>query len=542
MRIKLALVILIGIILLASFLRLYRLTDFPNGFNADEAAIGYNAYSLIQTGKDEHGNSWPLTFTSFADYKAPLYFYIVLPFVATMGLTELAVRLPSALFGIATVFLMYFLTRRITQNELAALFSALLLAIAPWHLHFSRGGWEVNVATFFITLGIYSFIRALEKPRWFIISFLSMLAAMYAYQSPKIVIPLLGLGLLIGYRKQLWNLRQQLLVPIVVGIFIGLPLLATVFSKSGTARFSGVSIFADTGPYWAVNELRGEHAAPTDLTAKIFHNKVVTYGLDFLKNYADHFTPAFLFFTGDPIQRNNIPEMGQLYVFEGILLVIGLFFLFRANLPYRKIIFLWLLIAPIAAAITFQTPHALRSANMVIPLTIITGFGIASLIEILASRRIVYHVILSIFLVFASINFAKYLHQYYVHVPFALPFANNYGFEELVPFIDGEKDKYQKIIVTDRYDQPYILFLFYSKKDPADFQRQVSLTARDKFGFSTVRQYDSYEFRAVNPEDLLNLSNTLIIGTDEEIPDTDARIIKTIYFKNGKPAFQVVRT
>lgn len=542
LTIRLQTIVLIGILLLAAFLRLYKLAEYPNGFNADEAAIGYNAYSLIQTGKDEHGNSWPVTFTSFADYKAPLYFYIVLPFVATMGLTETAVRLPSALFGIATVLIMYFLVRKITQNEFAALFSSLLLAIAPWHLHFSRGGWEVNVATFFITFGVYSFLKALERPWWFYMSFLSLLAAMYTYQSPKIIVPLLGFGLLLGYWRQLWQVRRQLLTPIIVGILVGLPLAVTMFSKSGTARFSGVSIFADTGPYWAVNELRGEHASPTSLPAKVFHNKVVTYGLDFVKNYTDHFTPAFLFFTGDPIQRNNVPEMGQLYVFEAILFVVGLFFLSRTRVRHRRIIILWLLVAPAAAAITFQTPHALRSANMVIPMTIITGFGAAMAFESFVSRRLLYWATLVIFVLLAAINFAKYLHQYYVHIPIALPFANNYGFDTLVPFVEKEKDKYQKIIVTDRYDQPYILFLFYSKKDPAEFQRQVVLTARDKFGFSTVRQYDTYEFRAVTKDDLLHLRNTLIIGTDEEIPDSDKRLIKTIYFKNGKPAFQIIKT
>ena len=44
---------LLLILALASFLRLWQLGQFPNGLNADEAAIGYSAYSLIQTGQDE---------------------------------------------------------------------------------------------------------------------------------------------------------------------------------------------------------------------------------------------------------------------------------------------------------------------------------------------------------------------------------------------------------------------------------------------------------------------------------------------------------
>jgi len=93
------------ILILAAALRLFALDKFPAGLNADEASIGYNAWSLIQTGKDEHSVSWPLVFRSFDDYKPPVYFYLVLPFVKMLGLNIWSVRLPSALLGIASVYL-----------------------------------------------------------------------------------------------------------------------------------------------------------------------------------------------------------------------------------------------------------------------------------------------------------------------------------------------------------------------------------------------------------------------------------------------------
>ncbi len=138
---------LILIILLAGLLRIPAIGEYPAGLNADEAAIGYNSYSLLQTGKDEYGNSWPLSFVSFGDYKPGLYFYMVMPFIAALGINEFAVRLPSALFGIGTVLLVYFLAKELFNQKGAALASALLLAITPWHIHFSRGSWETNAAT-----------------------------------------------------------------------------------------------------------------------------------------------------------------------------------------------------------------------------------------------------------------------------------------------------------------------------------------------------------------------------------------------------------
>src|SRR5256885_940381 len=85
---------LVAILGLGLLLRVVWLSSFPAGFNADEAAIGYNAYSLLQTGKDDYGTPFPLAFKSFGDFKPGLYFYFVWPFVAIFGLNELAVRLP----------------------------------------------------------------------------------------------------------------------------------------------------------------------------------------------------------------------------------------------------------------------------------------------------------------------------------------------------------------------------------------------------------------------------------------------------------------
>src|SRR5258708_14650395 len=132
--------ILVGIIVLAFVLRFYHLNSYP-AFNADEASIGYDAYSLLQTGKDQHGNSWPIDFQSFNDYKPGLYVYIVLPFVKLLGLNEWAVRIPNAFIGVASVYVIYLLVKELfgKERESLALVSALFLAISPWHIHFSRG-------------------------------------------------------------------------------------------------------------------------------------------------------------------------------------------------------------------------------------------------------------------------------------------------------------------------------------------------------------------------------------------------------------------
>ena len=107
---------LILILLLAGILRLWQLSDYPAGFNADEAALGYNAYSLLTTGRDEHGAPWPVNLESFGDFKPAGYAYLLIPFIKTLGLTEFAVRLPSALFGILAVLFTYLLVKELFEN------------------------------------------------------------------------------------------------------------------------------------------------------------------------------------------------------------------------------------------------------------------------------------------------------------------------------------------------------------------------------------------------------------------------------------------
>ena len=65
----------------------------------DEAALGYNAYSILETGRDEYGQILPIIFKSFGDYKPGFYVYLTLPFIKVFGLNELSVRLPSIILG-----------------------------------------------------------------------------------------------------------------------------------------------------------------------------------------------------------------------------------------------------------------------------------------------------------------------------------------------------------------------------------------------------------------------------------------------------------
>ena len=85
------------ILLVALALRIYKIGSIPPGLTPDEASLGYNAYSILKTGKDEYGALLPFVFKSFGDFKPGLYIYLTVPAVLIFGLTEFSVRLPSVL-------------------------------------------------------------------------------------------------------------------------------------------------------------------------------------------------------------------------------------------------------------------------------------------------------------------------------------------------------------------------------------------------------------------------------------------------------------
>lgn len=161
--------VLLICLMLAAILRLWNLGSIPPHLRNDEASFGYNAYSILTTGKDEHGEFLPILFKSFGDWKPGLYIYSIVPFIAILGLNEWAIRLPAAISGIFGVYLLYLLVWNLFKNQKIALASAFSLSISPWHIAFSRGAWEAQVTITLILAGLLFLIKALNQNNKYLI-------------------------------------------------------------------------------------------------------------------------------------------------------------------------------------------------------------------------------------------------------------------------------------------------------------------------------------------------------------------------------------
>ena len=532
--------IILPIILIIAFL--IRFVDLNNtpALNPDEAALGYNAYSLILTGKDEHGASWPLHFKSFGDYKPGGYVYLAIPSIKLLGLTPLALRLPNLILSLLTILFLYKLVLLFTKNYLLSSLTAFVLAVSPWHIHFSRGAWESSAALSFIVIGTYFFFKSIEEK--FLINFslftLNFILSLYIYHSSRLVAPLLALSLVIIYFKFLIKKLPQLFLPVILGALITIPVLLSFLHNGGTTRIGGVGLTADFGPISRSEELLNQHPNITFFN-RIIHNRRTLYLISWGEKYFSHFDLDFLAVNGDTVPRSKVPQMGQIHLIEIPFLILGITFLLKSkiyNLKSKIFFIAFLFIAPIASSLTFQAPSALRALPMVIPITIFISAGIYHFFDFIYHKTTRHHTLAlgGLFILAYSYFTAYYFDSYFLHYAKRYPFAWQYQFDQLVPYIESQKNNYQNIFITDKYDQPYILFLFFSKYPPEKIQPQIKLTPPDKFGFSTVSGYDNYHFGTIDWDQIP--LNSLVVASDEEIPQMP---LKTINFSNGQAAFKI---
>ncbi|KKQ18404.1 MAG: hypothetical protein US31_C0005G0054 [Berkelbacteria bacterium GW2011_GWA1_36_9] len=506
--------VLIAIILLAAILRFYKLAEVPPSLYWDEASLGYNAYSILKTGHDEHGVFLPITnFAAFGDYKPPGYVYMTTPSIALLGLTELAVRFPSALFGMLTVFLTYLIAKKLFENDKVALFASFFLAISPWHLQMSRAAFEANLGLFFSTLAVFFFIKFSKNPYWLLLSALSFLAAMYTFTGQRLFVPLIALVLAIQLRRQIFSNLKIVLATTVICAILFWPLFRFVTATiEGKLRFNEVTIFKDLKP---INDSVAYRQSDNfALYSSIIHNRRLFYLHDYLTHYFDAFNPTFLFISGDVNPRLSIQEIGQLYYFDIFLLPLGVYLLFAKKHKYRFLILGWLLISPLGPATARETPHALRMAHILPTFQLIGAFAIYRLYRSVKLRKML--AVLTVGIV--TLSFFYYLHMYYIHYATHYSDQWQYGYKQAVKYVKDNYNNVDNVVVTKSLGRPYIYFLFYNQYDPTKFWRNSTVT-KDEFFFIDVTRYDKFYF-SDEPPDKLNLKGkTLFVTRPNTLPE-----------------------
>ena len=477
--------LLISIFLLAFVLRIWNLQGFPVGFTPDEASFGYDAYSILKTGKDQWGTPFPLVLKSFGDYKSPLYSYLTIPSVAVFGLNKFAVRLPNAIFGTLAVLALYLLVKKLEIGKSASssmwkleILAALLLAISPWHISLSRGAFEANLTAFFLPLGIYLFLR-----NKYALSGIVLGLNLFTYHSAKFVTPIILLAL-IFYAKE----KIKKVVPTLLFFGIFLVLTFYTFTQGAGARVNERSITNGALEDGAKIKIALIQKGMNPILARLLHNKYQVTAERFVKNYIQYFSPRFLVFDGPAETTYGMVRGLGVLTYAEIIGMVALAFLARKIKDKRLLLFLffWLLIAPVPASLATGVGYAGNRVSTMIPvIQILAGWGIY-----LALQKYKY---LKYLLVLAAIfGLGVFLNKYLIKSPIESAKGMLSGNLEIAQKIVLTSEKYDRLTVSKSLSEPQIYIAFASKYDPAKYQEASKNWNFEELGVSWVDQMPEY--------------------------------------------------
>ncbi len=516
-------VVIIG---LALVLRFYRLGSWISPY-WEEVAIGYDAFSILKTGRGHHGNFLPLAaFESFGDWKPSLYFYSVVPFIKLIGLSVTAVRLPSALAGVSIVVGMGILVRKFINSgqnkssQQTKLSSRVLQVVAmfittlnPWTLHFSRAGWEAHLATVLVLWAVIAglkFLKLKSKQQFlylFLASLLLVLAA-YTYHSARLVAPLLGLGLVLTKLttlKPIFYLKKHYLSLLFIFVFsltLVSPLVKTLRDPKMSQRFKETSLFSQISVIKESNQLK--QAAGHSFISKLIYHRYVLFGRKIVSNIFDHFSLDYLYISGDGNPRHSVQYFGLFYHFELIFLLMGLYWLFRYFKPKHGYLFFWILIGLIPPSLTKTTPHALRTLLIMPAMILVHILGLWFLVMVvsrslsnvkcLANKKWdLKYLVLSLIGLFYLAEFAWFWN--FTQKIYPQKYSQHWqaGYEQLVAKVDQLQAQYPdyRFLISRSEGRPAMYYWFYQQTDPNLVQK---LDAKVKQDQGEYLEFEQLEF------------------------------------------------
>lgn len=529
MRKEIYIIFFAAILFIGAFLRLFNNITNPPGLNIDEVAIGYNAYSIYKTGKDENGVSFPLSFRSVGDYKPPVLIYLTAPSIAVFGLNEFGVRFPTAFFSILTMPLFYLLLKKITKDKLVSLLGMGFLAISPWHIYYSRYAVEAVVALFFLILGFFFLIKIKEKYYWAVPSGIFLSISMYAYHSERLFVPIfLALCFIPLLIKRKLDKRYVLFAASLLLVSIPL-IISTLF---GPDKMRAQTTFITNDINFTRYILVG--------SGNIFDNKLILLFFYWIRKFLSYFQPSFWFYDGLYMTTKGIYGLGVVYFFELPLLVMGIFILIKKWSELSLLTFSWILLGIIPASLTQNEQHSLRTLVILPAVLFVSAFGAKEFIHksIPSFVKLIYFLFIIWNLGFAFLVFT-------VHFP--LQKGENFmeGTKQTVEYALRHKDEYREIVfdpvrgVQGPYivSVPHTYVLFYSKYDPSKYQTETKRFGEQSYGF------DKFTFRNIDWRADRNRNDALFIGSPWSLPIKDIRpeeIKEKVYLSNGQLVFLIV--
>lgn len=538
---------LLLIFILGLALRLISLGSVPIGISQDEIGQGYTAYSILKTGYDEWGRTLNFsTFKAFGDYRSTLQTFLMIPSISLFGLSEFAIRLPSAIFGSLSVIVIYFLSNKLFSKLNPGIYASLILALSPWAIQFSRSALEANLFFTFFGTALLLLISLSHKTRNIILSFILFGLSLYTYHSAKLFVHLFLFLFVILNRKDIFksNIRVYL-TSAVIFLLLATPAYLDSLFGGGNSRAASVlitnfskeelSTISDQQYYSKLNSLN-------PIFSRILSNKVL-YSIDkFTENYFSYLSPSFWFTEGGrEITYSTFPGVGLLNLFTLPLIVIAGIYIFKnRHHKIHQLLIIWLVLGILPAALTKEGYRPNRVASLMGLPELIAGVGMATLIE---SKYFKNKLILISSLIFVLLTLSSYFNTYFFTSPIRYPSAMAYGYKSLVNKVNIHSKTFSKVII-EKGENNHIFFAFYSKLEPKIYQENSLNWERNmnqyRLGFidqQSPYQLGSYTYKNIDYQTDM-MPGTLLVIRGQNLRDQDRPlIIDQVNYYDGKPAF-----
>jgi hypothetical protein len=335
------------------------LATAPPGLFSDEAAFGYNGWTISHFGTDQFGTHWPMFFRSSGDYKGPAGVYLEALLTAFLPLTPWVIRLPNAIGGIALAFAAGWLGWRLTRSHAVALILVLEAAFEPWFFHLGRTMLETDLLTplcYVVSLALLA-AGGERRFRSCLPAGVVLGAACFTAQPGRFFTPALLLIVVFAFRGTLRGARlAALVVPVALATII-----LVIAGSAATARLGAVSVFSNRGLIGGAGQA--------------------------LVDYLQYQGPVLLFIRGDANLRHSTGFEGLLFVTAAVPLALGAVAAFRRRRePVATIALLGALIAPAAASLAVGV-NARRDVIVMPFLLVLLTYGWHALVPWLRASR-----------------------------------------------------------------------------------------------------------------------------------------------------------
>ena len=503
----LVLVALFFIVFIGAFLRFWHIDTAPKGALIDELHFGYLAKSLILTGKDEHGESWPVIFEGFGDRKLPAMAYLDIPSVAAFGLTLVAIRVPSAVAGTLLILASFWLLWEITRRKKWALFAALITAISPWSFFLSRFGFESNIALLGLTTGLASLFTAQRTKQnyWYIISALSFAVTWYSYIAYRpIAAVILFVFAVLKLVENFKANKKPIFLLFISFVIVVSPLLTPRSISVNNTRVGQVGIGSDPGTAMIINEKRYFCATQLPrLLCDITWNKPTYVFRELTHRYLMAFSPEFLVTKGElSTDFLTIDSFGQFFPILYPLIFFGLAgFLFVKKTPINKtqmwLIIVGLLISPMPSAIVGE-PQKVRISALFPFLLITITYGAIVVDKLLKTKLLRSLFLAGLVIVLFGYSFLYNMEYFGVHTT-----QYEYKYQSYLPTLHRYLDTLPKeavINIVPFYSDPLMFHAFYTNMDPALYQSLAVLDEYDGANFRHTVELGNIWSHKYSPE------------------------------------------